>query len=343
MSAPAIRIHDRGASPATFGEEVLRGLAARPKRIAPKYFYDERGSRLFDAICELPEYYLTRTEMAILESCADEVARLAGPGCTLIELGSGASRKIRLLLEALRPRHYIGVDISREFLIESVRCLAADYPWLEVHAACADFSQEFELPDATAGGRRLVFFPGSTIGNFEPVEALAFLQRVRRLVQPDGALLIGVDLKKDPQILHAAYNDRQGITAAFNLNLFERLRHEFHAEFDPDGFRHRAFYNVPRGRIEMHLVSRRAQELRILGRRFGFEAGESIHTESSYKYTVEEFHSLARRAGLWPVHVWRDAGQLFSVHYLSATRTVAARDPDAARRPNKPGSEHIFD
>lgn len=323
MSARAIRIYNRGASPATFGEEVLRALAARPKRIAPKYFYDERGSRLFDAICELPEYYLTRTEMAILESCADEVARLAGPGCTLIELGSGASRKIRLLLETLRPRHYLGVDISREFLIESARRLAADYPWLEVRATCADFSHELELPEATAGGRRLAFFPGSTIGNFEPYEALAFLQRMRRLVQPDGALLIGVDLKKDPQILHAAYNDRQGITAAFNLNLFERLRREFDAELDLDGFRHRAFYSVPHGRIEMHLVSRRVQELRILGRRFGFEAGESVHTENSYKYTVEEFQALARRAGLWPVYVWRDAGQLFSVHYLSAARTMA--------------------
>jgi dimethylhistidine N-methyltransferase len=322
MSAPAVRVHDRLSLPATFIGEVLQGLAAHPKRIAPKYFYDERGSRLFDSICELPEYYLTRTEMAVLESCADEVARLAGPGGTLIELGSGASRKIRLLLETLRPRHYLGVDISREFLIESARRLAADYPWLEVHAACADFSQEFEVPEATAGGRRLAFFPGSTIGNFEPYEALTFLQRMRRLVQPDGAVLIGVDLKKDPQILHAAYNDRQGVTAAFNLNLFERLRREFGAELDLNGFRHRAFYNALHGRIEMHLVSRRAQEVRLLGRRFGFEAGESVHTENSYKYTVEEFRALARRAGLWPVRVWCDTGQLFSVHYLSAARTA---------------------
>jgi dimethylhistidine N-methyltransferase len=322
MNAPAVRVHDRLSSPATFIEEVLQGLAAHPKRIAPKYFYDERGSRLFDAICELPEYYPTRTEMAILESCADEVARLAGSGCTLIELGSGASRKIRLLLETLRPCHYLGVDISREFLIESARRLAADYPWLEVHAACADFSQELEVPDATATGRRLAFFPGSTIGNFEPYEALSFLQRMRRLVLPDGALLIGVDLKKDPQILHAAYNDPQGITAAFNLNLFERLRREFDAELDLNGFRHRAFYSTLHGRIEMHLVSRRVQEIRILGRRFGFEAGESVHTENSYKYTVEEFRALARRAGLWPVRVWCDTGQLFSVHYLSAARTA---------------------
>jgi dimethylhistidine N-methyltransferase len=328
MNKPAIRIHGWQTSPATFIDEVLQGLAARPKRIAPKYFYDERGSRLFDAICTLPEYYLTRTEMGIFESCADEVAGLAGPDCTLIELGSGASRKIRLLLETLRPRHYLGVDISRDFLIESARRLAADYPWLEVHATCADFSQELELPDAATTGRRLVFFPGSTIGNFEPYEALAFLQRVRRLLHPDGALLIGVDLKKDPQILHDAYNDREGITAAFNLNLLERLRREFGAELDLDGFRHRAFYSVRHGRIEMHLVSRCAQEIRILGRRFGFETGESVHTENSYKYTVEEFRSLARRAGLWPVRVWRDSAQLFSVHYLGVAPTTAAAPAD---------------
>jgi dimethylhistidine N-methyltransferase len=298
-------------------EEVLQGLASRPKRIAPKFFYDERGSRLFDAICELPEYYLTRTEMGILESCAREVARLAGADCTLIELGSGASKKIRLLLEALRPRHYLGIDISREFLRESVQRLAHDYPWLEVHAACADFAQDFDLPDPAGSGRRLAFFPGSTIGNFDPPEALAFLQRVRRLVQPDGALVIGVDLKKDPAVLHAAYNDGQGITAAFNLNLLERLRTELGAELDPKTFRHRAFYNAMHGRIEMHLVSRRAQEIRVLGRRFRFEPGESIHTENSYKYSVAEFHALARRAGLQPRQVWLDAAHFFSVHYLN--------------------------
>jgi dimethylhistidine N-methyltransferase len=252
------------------------------------------------------------------------VAHLAGPDCTLIELGSGASRKIRLLLERLRPRHYLGVDISREFLIASVQRLAADYPWLEVHAACADFSQE--LPPVAPAGRTLVFFPGSTIGNFEPHEALAFLQRMRRLVHPRGAVLIGVDLKKDPQILHAAYNDRQGITAAFNLNLLARMRQELGAELDPDGFRHRAFYSTHHGRIEMHLVSRTAQELRILGRRFGLAAGETIHTENSYKYTIEEFRILARRAGLQPMRVWCDATQLFSVHYLSlAPRAAVAQ------------------
>lgn len=317
MRLRPVRFHDECPSPATMQEEVLQGLASRPKQIAPKFFYDERGSRLFDAICELPEYYLTRTEMGILESCAREVARLAGADGTLIELGSGASKKIRLLLETLRPRHYLGIDISREFLRESVQRLAHDYPWLEVHATCADFAQDFDLPDPAGSGRRLVFFPGSTIGNFEPHEALAFLQRVRRLVQPDGALVIGVDLKKDPKLLHTAYNDGQGVTAAFNLNLLERLRAELGAELDPKTFRHRAFYDALHGRIEMHLVSRRAQEIRVLGRRFRFEPGESIHTENSYKYSVAEFHALARRAGLQPRQVWLDAAHLFSVHYLS--------------------------
>ncbi len=320
MRQRLVRFYDEQPPPTTLRDEVLQGLAARPKRLAPKFFYDERGSRLFDAICELPEYYPTRTEMAILESCAGEVARLAGPDCSLIELGSGASKKIRLLLEALRPRQYLGIDISRAFLLESVQLLARDHPWLEVHAACADFTQDQDLPDCPGSGRKLVFFPGSTIGNFEPRDALAFLQRVRRSIQPDGALLIGVDLKKDPQILHDAYNDSQGVTAAFNLNLLERLRAELDAELAPENFRHRAFYNAARGRIEMHLVSRRAQEIRVLGKRFRFEAGESIHTESSYKYSVEEFHALAHRAGLQPRQVWLDSAHLFSVHYLGVIR-----------------------
>ncbi len=317
MKQQAIRFYDEHPAPATMQEEILQGLASRPRHIAPKFFYDERGSRLFDAICELPEYYPTRAEMSILESCAGEVARLSGPEVTLVELGSGASKKIRLLLEAVRPRRYLGIDISREFLRQSVQHLAHDYPWLEVHAACADFMQDFELPGSAGEGKKLAFFPGSTIGNFEPHDALAFLQRVRRLVQPDGALLIGVDLKKDPQVLHAAYNDNAGITAQFNLNLLQRLREELGADVNPQGFKHRAFYNGTRGRIEMYLVSRRAQDIRLLGQRFHFEPGESIHTENSYKYSLEEFHALGRGAGLRPRQVWLDSARLFSVHYLN--------------------------
>lgn len=317
MKQRAIRFYDEHPEPATMQEEVLQGLASRPRRIAPKFFYDERGSRLFDAICDLPEYYPTRAEMEILEFSADEVARLVGPGSTLIELGSGASKKIRLLLEAVRPQRYLGIDISREFLRQSVQQLARDYPWLEVHAACADFMQDFELPGSAGEGKNLAFFPGSTIGNFEPHDALAFLQRVRSLIQPDGALLIGVDLKKDPQVLHAAYNDSAGVTAQFNLNLLQRLREELGVEVNPQGFRHHAFYNAARGRIEMHLVSRRTQDIRLLGQRFHFNPGECIHTENSYKYSLEEFHALARTAGLQPRQVWLDSARLFSVHYLS--------------------------
>jgi len=313
---PVIRLHGEAPSPHTLAEAVLDGLSRRPRRIPPKFFYDERGSQLFDAICDLPEYYPTRTEMGILESCTAEIAELTGEECTLIELGSGATRKIRLLLEALRPRHYVGVDISHDFLRQSVSQLAHDYPWLESHAVSADFTDGFDLPSLPNAGRPILFFPGSTIGNFEPPEALSLLQGWRRLVQPDGGLLIGVDLKKDPQILNAAYNDSQGITAAFNLNLLHRLRDELGAQLNPDGFKHHAFYNEKPGRIEMHLVSRRHQDIRVQGQRFTFEAGESIHTENSYKYSIEQFHALARTAGFLPRRVWVDPSQLFSVHYL---------------------------
>lgn len=330
LTPERVRFYDEQPAPASMLEEVMQGLARRPRRIAPKFFYDERGSRLFDAICDLPEYYLTRTEIGILESCAGEVARLAGPDTTLIELGSGASRKIRLLLEALRPRRYFGIDISREFLRQSVECLARDYAWLEVHAVCADFMHNLGLPYGAEEGKKLAFFPGSTIGNFEPSEALLFLQQVRRIVQPDGALLVGVDLKKDPELLHAAYNDSAGITAQFNLNLLQRLRAELGADINPHGFKHRAFYNVARGRIEMHLVSHGAQDIRVGGQRFRFEAGESIHTENSYKYTLEEFHSIARAAGLRPRQVWLDAARLFSVHYLSVVEGAPLQSVEAA-------------
>lgn len=322
MKKQSIRFHGTAPSPQCLGDAVLQGLTRRPRRIPPKFFYDEKGSRLFDAICDLPEYYPTRTEMAILQACASELSGLIGQDATLIELGSGASRKIRLLLEALRPRHYAGLDISQAFLHDSVSRLARDYPWLETHAVCADFSEEFDLPVFAESERRVLFFPGSTIGNFEPHDALALLQRLRRVAQPNGGLLIGVDLKKDPRILHNAYNDSQGITAAFNLNLLKRVRGELGATLNVDGFRHRAFYNEGPGRIEMHLVSRGRQEIQVLGRSFYFERGDSIHTENSYKYSIEQFQSLARGAGFYPRQVWTDLAGHFSVHYLSCTATA---------------------
>ena len=316
MRAPAIRFYDLHPGAASLRDEVLAGLSRTPKAIPPKFFYDERGSKLFDAICELPEYYLTRTEVGILQARAREIAELAGPECLLIELGSGASKKVRLLLEALRPSAYMGIDISRDFLLASTRRLAADYPWLDVHAACADFSQALNLSYCPVEFKKLAFFPGSSIGNFEPDEAVEFLARLQELLDHDGALLTGVDLKKDPEILNAAYNDAQGVTAAFNLNLLQRIRNELDAMLDIEGFEHQAFYNEAAGRMEMHLASRRNQQIRIESRRFRCETGETIRTENSYKYTVAEFQALARRAGFVPAQVWTDPSGLFSVHYL---------------------------
>ncbi|MFO1432516.1 MAG: L-histidine N(alpha)-methyltransferase [Candidatus Competibacteraceae bacterium] len=313
---PAVQFYDYHPGVASLRDEVLRGLTARPKAISPKFFYDARGSQLFDAICELPEYYLTRTETGILQRQAQAIAALVGPDCLLIELGSGASKKVRLLLETLRPSQYLGVDISKDFLLQSTRQLAADYPWLEVHAACADFSQTLDLSYCPPSVEKLAFFPGSSIGNFQPHEAVHFLAQLAANLRPHGALLIGVDLKKDPRLLHAAYNDAQGVTAEFNLNLLWRIRAELDTDLDPARFAHQAFYNESQGRIEMHLLSREQQRIRIEGRLVEFEAGETIHTENSYKYHIDEFQVLARQAGYRPDYVWTDAERLFSVHYL---------------------------
>jgi len=317
MSTPAVRFYDEHPGTADLRRQVLLGMRRRPKRIPPKFFYDARGSQLFDLICEQPEYYPTRTEIGILERHADDIARLTGPGALLIELGSGASRKVRLLLEALRPSAYLGVDISRDFLREATERLARDYPWLEVHAACVDFSSGLSLPHCPAEATKLAFYPGSSIGNFEPAEAFGFLRGLHGVLQPRGALLVGVDLKKDPCILNAAYNDARGITAAFNLNLLQRICAELDTDLDPGGFEHYAFYNEPRGRVEMHLVSCAPQIVRLEQDRFHFAPGESIHTECSYKYDIEEFQRLARAAGYAPTAVWTDAERLFSVHYLT--------------------------
>lgn len=315
----AVRFHDQHVDEAnpSFLDDVLAGLSARPKALSPKYFYDRRGSALFERICTQPEYYLTRTEEQILAAAAAEIAELAGPESLLVELGSGASRKVRLLLEAMQPARYLGVDISREFLLESTRRLAADYPWLEVHAVWADFSRRLSLPRDLSGGRAVAFFPGSSIGNFEPAAAEAFLAGLHRLLPTGSGLLIGVDLIKDRDILDAAYNDAAGVTADFNLNLLKRLRDELGAELDPSGFRHLAFYHEAMSRIEMHLESLRDQTIRVGGRDFSLAAGETLHTENSCKYSVDGFQALARRAGFAPTAVWSDPQTLFSVHYLS--------------------------
>ncbi len=316
MSTPAIRFYDEHPGTASLREEVHRGLALTPKAIPPKFFYDERGSQLFDLICEQPEYYPTRTEIAILQHNARAIADLAGRGALLIELGSGASKKVRLLLEALQPAAYLGVDISRDFLRTSTERLAQDYPWLEVHAACADFSTGLSLPQCPASYRRLAFYPGSSIGNFEPSEAVTFLRGVRDVLGDDGAMLVGVDLKKDKTLLDAAYNDARGVTADFNLNLLHRIRNELDSDLDPGAFAHHAFYDESLGRVEMHLVSEKPLAVRVEDRDYLFAGGESIHTECSYKYSIAEFQAMAVQAGYAPRAVWTDPRDLFSVHFL---------------------------
>jgi dimethylhistidine N-methyltransferase len=312
----AVRFYDELAAEPDLIGELAAGLESRPRAIAPKFLYDARGSELFERICELPEYYLTRTEISILKACGRDIARRVVPGAVLMELGSGASEKVRLLLDALRPRAYLGIDISRDFLLDSTRRLAHDYPWLAVHAACADFSQPLTLTYPPPELPRLVFFPGSSIGNFTPDEAVAFLEGLHPLVRPGGGLLLGVDLQKDPRVIHAAYNDAQGITAAFIRNVLHRLRREYGARLDADGFSHEARYDEELGRVEINLVSRSPQSIRLAGRSFAFALGERLHVEYSYKYTVDGFQRLARLAGYQPEAVWTDPQRYFGVHYL---------------------------
>ncbi len=312
-----LRLHDLAPEQEDFRTAVLEGLSRPHKSLPCKFFYDQVGSALFDRICELPEYYPTRTEIGILTKAAPEIAALAGRGGVLVEYGSGSSRKTRLLLDALAPDVYMPIDISRQHMLAACHALAADYPTLHLMAVCADYTRPFVLPRVARGGqRRLAFFPGSSIGNFGPLEALRFLKNVAQQLATGDGLLIGVDLKKDPAILHAAYNDAAGVTAAFNLNLLARCNRELGTDFDLGAFAHRAFYNEAAGRIEMHLDSLRTQTVQVAGQAFEFAAGESIHTENSYKYRPDEFRHLATQAGFEPLHTWADAGELFGVLYL---------------------------
>jgi dimethylhistidine N-methyltransferase len=319
---PRARLIDLRPKTATFREEVLGGLTARTKRVPPKYFYDARGSSLFERITSLPEYYPTRTEIAILESHAGELSTLLGQRWELIELGSGSSRKVRILLDAaLGAGSYVPVDISREALHLAADRVARDYPHVGVVAVCADYTQPFALARLDPIARRVVFFPGSTIGNFEPEQAIEFMRNIRRMVRPGDLFVVGADLQKDPAILHAAYNDAAGVTAKFNYNLLERMNRELGATFDIRRFEHAAFYDVGRGRIEIHLRSTSSQTVRIDGVEIAFRPGETIHTENSYKYTREGFRSLAAQAGFAERDVWMDANRLFSVWILEPVRT----------------------
>jgi len=316
VTSEIIQFHDLHPTQADFEREVLTGLRDRPRRIPPKFFYDRRGSELFDAITETSEYYVTRAEIEILQTRADEIARLVGTGGLLLEPGGGSCAKVRILLEGLEPCAYVPMDISRNHLRMAAEQVAADFPWLEVHAAHTDFTRRMEVPPTAPEGPRVAFFPGSSIGNFDPEHAVDFIAAVADLVGPGGHFLIGVDLRKEKALLDAAYNDAQGITAAFNLNLLERMNRELGADFELQAWRHQAGYNEAEGRVEMHLVSTRKQRVTVAGEAFDFEEGETIHTENSYKYGLDEFEGLARRAGMEPVGVWTDQRGLFSVHLL---------------------------
>ena len=301
--------------------DVLRGLALPAKNIPSLYFYDQRGSELFDAITTLPEYYPTRTEIAILETHGDEMAAALGPGVRLIEFGSGSAQKTELLLARLEsPAAYVPVEISREHLLASAARIAADFPGLEVLPVTADFTEPFELPQPRHGTvrRNVAFFPGSTIGNFPRPMAADLLRATSREVGAGGAMLIGVDLVKDRATLERAYNDAAGVTAEFNLNLLARLNRELGADFDPGAFRHEAVWDEAAGRIEMRLVSTCAQTVQLAGRSFSFAAGEVLVTEYSHKYSLEAFGALAAANGFTVVRVWTDPDRLFSVQLLDA-------------------------
>jgi dimethylhistidine N-methyltransferase len=302
-----------------FAADLHAALSRAPKAISPKYFYDEAGSKLFEQICDLPEYYPTRTELALLQTHADDMVAQMGGQVQLIEYGAGALRKVRLLLDAM-PRdsvQFVPVDISGPHLLSACDGLSGDYPGLAIQPVVADFTRPHTLPPCPAGSRRVGFFPGSSIGNFTPSEADAFLRLAAGELK-GGGLLIGIDLVKDHDVLHAAYNDAAGVTAAFNLNVLRRARNELGAEFPPDGFEHLAFYNPAYRRIEMHLRATRPLELQLGSETYAFHEGETLHTEHSHKYTVEGFQAMAARAGFRPGAVWTDPNRWFALLWLHA-------------------------
>ncbi len=319
MMDTSVRFHDFAVAEESFETAALAGFSRSHKSLPCKFLYDARGSQLFDEICGLEEYYPTRTESRILAYRAPEIAKLMGSGVQLVELGSGSSRKIRLLLDLLdSPAGYVPVDISSEHLRQAAELVAADHPRIPVSAICADYTADFALPAALEEGyaKRVAFFPGSTIGNLLPEEALMLLRSCWRLVGRGGDMLLGVDTVKDEAVLNAAYNDAAGVTAEFNLNLLQRINNELAGDFDLSRFRHVAFFNKAESRVEIYIESLVCQLVHIAGRGFMLETGERIHTEYSYKYTPQAFRALAGRAGWTPVETWTDPAGLFSVHYL---------------------------
>lgn len=300
-----------------FHTDVVNGLSASQKYLSAKYFYDAAGSDLFEAITRQPEYYPTRTELGILDVEGPAIAASLPRRADLVEFGSGSTVKVRRLLRHLPDLSaYVPVDVSESFLLSEAEALAKDFPQIAIEPVAADFTRPFTLPDRLHGEAVAGFFPGSTIGNFEPQQAAQLLAHFGRVLGRDATLIVGVDLVKDVGILEAAYDDTGGVTAAFNLNLLTRINRELEGDFALADFAHRAFFNPRASRIEMHLVSLKAQTVRVAERSFAFAQGESIHTENSYKYTVAGFRSLAAEAGWEPGSVWTDADDLFSVHAL---------------------------
>jgi dimethylhistidine N-methyltransferase len=302
-----------------FARDVIDDLSRAPKRLSPKYFYDSTGSELFEQITLLPEYYPTRTELSILRDQGGAISQIVPRGAALVEFGAGATTKVRLLLGECRLGAYVPVDISGEFLNAQADALRADYPDLAIHPVTADFTAPFELPQAVRDMPKVGFFPGSTLGNFEPGEACTFLKSARAILGHNARMVIGVDLEKDERTLYDAYNDTAGVTARFNLNVLHRINRELGGDFDVGAFIHRAIYNRDRHRIEMHLISKKALTAQVLGKRFLFRPGESIHTENSYKYSIDRFKVLARASGWTLLQSWTDQDAMFSVHALVAS------------------------
>jgi dimethylhistidine N-methyltransferase len=312
-----VELIDCSPSTGDFVSEVLNGLKKKHKKLSPKLFYDKSGSYLFEQITNLPEYYITLTELSILQENASEIASMIGNEAALLEFGSGSSKKIKILLDQLSDlTYYIPIDISKKMLIDSAECIADEYGKVKVMAICADFTEAMTIPPLNHKGKKAIFYPGSTIGNFDPEDAKLFLKRSSAMLDKGDGLLIGVDLKKDPNILNQAYNDKDGVTAEFNLNVLRRINQELNANFNLDLFSHLAFYNRDRGRIEMHIQSLADQTVSVKDETFTFSKDETIHTENSYKYTMDQFQSMADESGFTPAQVWTDPNEWFSVHYL---------------------------
>jgi L-histidine N-alpha-methyltransferase len=301
----------------SFADHVITGLSDDPKWLSAKYFYDSAGSELFEEITRLPEYYPTRTELKILDQYAGEIAGYVPLSAALVEFGTGSTKKARILIDAApQLAAYVPVDISAEFLAQEAAAVRRDIPWIAVLPVAADFTRDFDLPQQVCARPRVGFFPGSTIGNFEPQDAAEFLRQAGHILGAGATMIVGVDLIKDAAVLNAAYDDAAGVTAKFNLNVLTRMNRELGGDFDLASFRHRAFYHAENHRIEMHLESLKAQSVHVAGRSFEFRAGETIHTENSYKYSVESFRALAEAAGWRPVATWTDANRYFSIHAL---------------------------